>query len=288
MASDPYIFITHSSRDTYLARRLHLDLAAAGVRSWLDVQAMRDGDRWVAQIQQAIEDSTALLLVHTRAARTSEWVEREILYALDEGKPIFIARCDETPLPLPLITRQYTDFLDYAAGLRRLIPVLRERLTTPRYAWPRPEAEPELSDEERFFLYLGQLPQGDLAALVARDLYTWARHWADDLTFRGQHAPSLYVQQFAGAKVVTLFAVRGYLNHPAVQIGFDHLARCVPDGTADLDDFQAQLAALQPPASPYVRTTRRPNLPLTALNSAEALESFKTLIVDLRGLLPHE
>lgn len=285
MTSVPYIFISHSSKNNALARRLHADLAEAGLAGWLDVEAIRDGDRWVSQIQAAIEDCAAVLLLHTRAARTSEWVEREILLALEYNKPIFIARCEDAPLPLPLITRQFTDFTTYAVGMKRLIESLHDLISSPPL---RPIVVDTFTDEERFFLYLEQLPNGSLAALVARDLYCWANTWAEDLVFRGQHAPSLYIQHQAGRRAVTLFAIRGYVQNPAAQIAFDHLMRYAPSLCLQLRDYQERLAVFQPslPDDPAaIEATRRPNIPLTALDTAEKLETFKTLIDELRAHL---
>lgn len=286
MMSAPYVFISHSSKNNVLARRLHADLAEAGLASWLDVEAIRDGDRWISQIQTAIEDCTAVVLLHTRAARTSEWVEREILLALEHNKPIFIARSDDVPLPLTLITRQFTDFTTYAVGIQRLIDILHDLIKMPPL--PNAIAADTFTDEERFFLYLEQLPNGSLAALVAGDLYRWANTWAEDLIFRGQHAPSLYVQHQIGTRSVSLFAIRGYIQNPAVQIAFDHLTRHAPILCLHLRDYQERLAVFQPsfPDDPAaIQASRRPNIPLIALDTAEKLETLKTLIDEIRGHL---
>lgn len=284
--SSPYVFISHSSKDNALARRLYGDLTEAGLSCWLDVDAIRDGDRWVSQIQRAVEDCTAMVLLHTRAARTSEWVEREILFALQHNKLIFIARCDGAPLSLALITRQYTDFTTYAVGIMRLIDILHDLIKTPPLL--NAVVVDTFTDEERFFFYLEQLPNGSLAALVARDLYMWANTWAEDLIFRGQHAPSMYVQHQVGVRAVTLFAIRGYIQNPAVQIPFDHLMRYAPSLCLHLRDYQERLAVFQPLLcgdSTAIQASRRPNIPLTALDSAEKLEILKALIEEIRSHL---
>jgi hypothetical protein len=247
----------------------------------LDVHAIRDGERWVSQIQAAVEGCAVMVLLHTRAARSSEWVEREILLALEHNKPILIARCEEAPLPLPLITRQFTDFTNYAVGLKQLTDVIQDMFIMPTLPESLTETD-SLADEEQFFLYLTQLPYGSLTALVARDLYTWANAWADDLTFKGQHAPSLYVQHQMGARLISLFAIRGYVQNPAVQIAFDHLTRHAPSLTLKLDSYHERIAALQPPIDPAAPTPRRPNIQLKSLDTAEKLETFKVLIEEIR------
>ncbi len=288
MTSAPYVFISHSSKDNDLARRLHHDLAAAGLTSWLDVHNMRDGGRWVTQIQTAVEDCAAVVLVHTRASRTSEWVQREILFALEHNKPIFIARCEDTPLPLELITRQFTDFTTYALGLKRLIEDIRTLLHAPPLL--NAVLSDDLTDEERFFLYIKQLPHGSLATLVARDLYVWANHWADDLVFKGLYAPSLYVQQQVGMRLVSLFAIRGYLQRPCVEIAFDHLLRYAPSLYLHLDAYQERLSLLQihPQETRTTQNPRRPNILLISLDTAEKLEMLKALIDEIRDHLVDE
>src|SRR5690606_25929375 len=109
------------------------------------------------------------------------------------------------------------------------------------------------------------------AALVARDVYMWADTWAEDVIFKGQHAPSLYVQHQIGAHMVTLFAIRAYIQNPAVQIPFDHLMRHAPSLCLRLQDYQERLAVFQPllcddPTA--MQVSRRPNIPLIALDTA--------------------
>lgn len=281
MTSTPYVFISHSSKNNALARRLHHDLTAVGLTSWLDVHAIRDGERWVSQIESAVAGCAVMVMIHTRSARSSEWVERELLLALEHNKPILIARFEDVPLPLPLITRQYTDFSNYASGLEHLTVAIQHLLASS--ILPAPVEPDPLTDEEQFFLYLSHLPHGSLISLVARDLYTWANSWADDLVFKGQHAPSMYVQQQIGERLVALFAIRGYVQNPAVQIAFDHLLRHVPSLHLRLDSYYERLTSLQPPPKyPGSAPLRRPTVTLKALDTAEKLETLKGLIDELR------
>jgi hypothetical protein len=69
------------------------------------------GDRWWREIVEAIRASAAFVIVMTPESEESEWVEREILLAQREGKPIFplLLRGQENPL---LITTQYVDVTD--------------------------------------------------------------------------------------------------------------------------------------------------------------------------------
>ena len=48
--------------------------------------------------------------------------------------------------------------------------------------------------EANFFPYLEQLPHGDVATLVARDLFHWARDIADEVAFGGVKQPAFHAR----------------------------------------------------------------------------------------------
>src|ERR1041384_7537671 len=107
--TQPYIFMSHSSKDRDFTTRLAERLQKAGFRCWVDLADIPDGSTWPREIEKAVTDCGAMLVVMSKDARESEWVERETLKAMELRKPLFIARIDDAPLPLHLINRQYTD-----------------------------------------------------------------------------------------------------------------------------------------------------------------------------------
>jgi hypothetical protein len=108
--TQPYIFLSHSTKDRAFTEKLAEHLHGAGFRAWVDVQDIPDGSTWLRVIEGAVTDCGAMIVVMSKDGRDSEWVERETLLAMGLRKPILIARIDDTPLPLHLINRQYTDF----------------------------------------------------------------------------------------------------------------------------------------------------------------------------------
>jgi nucleotide-binding universal stress UspA family protein len=102
-----HVFISYAREGQAYARDLAADLRKHGLGVWID-DRIDFGDRWWQTIVQAVRASAAVIVVMTPEAEESEWVEREILLAQREGKPLFplLLRGREFPL---LITVQYAD-----------------------------------------------------------------------------------------------------------------------------------------------------------------------------------
>ena len=71
------VFVSYSTKDKDFARRLAGDLERAGMEVWLDERELRIGES-LAAIGPAIRGSGSLVVVVSRAASESAWVEREI------------------------------------------------------------------------------------------------------------------------------------------------------------------------------------------------------------------
>jgi nucleotide-binding universal stress UspA family protein len=106
-ATSGHVFISYAHEDQTYARKLAADLENHGLGVWID-DRIDFGDRWWQTVVQAVRASAAVIVVMTPEAEESEWVEREILLAQREGKPLFplLLRGREFPL---LITAQYAD-----------------------------------------------------------------------------------------------------------------------------------------------------------------------------------
>ena len=102
-----HVFISYAREDQAYARELAADLRTHGLGVWMD-DRIDFGDRWWQTIVQAVRASAAVIVVMTPAAEQSEWVEREILLAQREKKPIFPLLLRGQGFPL-LITVQYAN-----------------------------------------------------------------------------------------------------------------------------------------------------------------------------------
>lgn len=77
-------FISYSSKDEALARRLHAALQDRGVRCWFAPEDMKIGDKIRSRIDEAIHLQDKLLLILSEHALASDWVEIEVEAALEK------------------------------------------------------------------------------------------------------------------------------------------------------------------------------------------------------------
>lgn len=109
------LFISYSSKDDTLARRLHADLQAQGVRCWFAPEDMKIGDKIRARIDEAIHLQDKLLLLLSEYALASAWVEDEIEAALEKEQ----SQQREVLFPIGLDDSVLETTQAWAAKLRR-------------------------------------------------------------------------------------------------------------------------------------------------------------------------
>lgn len=276
-----HIFISHSSRDNAFTRFLADSLTLAGFDVWVDFDDITSGDRWVQTIQKAVEDCESIIVVMSRAARDSEWVERESLLAMDLGKRLYIALIEDMPLPLHLLNRQFTDFRNpddkpRQQTARKLAAALRK--SPPRTSPKKLSAEP---DRDNFFKYLEQLP-GANNAVIARDLYRWAKDYADTVEFGGKITPCFHARVQLGDQQVIVFSVWAYARQPAVQVQFQYLMDHQPYDDARLRKSTLwSLNRVAPRPLMNDQAHRRPTIPLESLARGENLAQFKQIMAEI-------
>ncbi len=80
------VFISYAHADQAAAQRVARQLGAAGLDVWFDRDKLQPGDNWALALGRAIADSDALVVLLSPDALASEWVQREIEYALTEQR----------------------------------------------------------------------------------------------------------------------------------------------------------------------------------------------------------
>lgn len=80
------VFISHSSRDKSFVRFLKDSLLANSIDTWLDEDQLELGDSLVTKLQDALDDSSHLLIVLSPASIDSDWVQFELKKALINSK----------------------------------------------------------------------------------------------------------------------------------------------------------------------------------------------------------
>lgn len=282
----PNIFISHSTRDNEKTNQITEILQKAEFDVWVDFHSIRDGARWVKEIETGIDGCDAVVVVWSESAKQSEWVEKECLYALDAKKPMFIALVENTRLRLYVINIQFTDCTkNIADGMTDLIEAIQRTLnddaTIVNYPVEKVSAQPT---EGNFFEYVEQLPDGDTATWIAKDLYFWAQQIADEVEFGGSQNPAYHAKVDLDGKQVTVFSIWAYPKTPSTQIPLDYFSSIEPfDKHAKRVAILNKMNDLLPENQHFTddNADRRPTLPLQYLSTAEKLENYKKIITEI-------
>ena len=75
------VFLSHAGADTQAAHQFAEMLRRNGVDVWFDKDNLRPGDRWMATLEDAIEQSSAML-VYVGRLGVQAWVDREVRFGL--------------------------------------------------------------------------------------------------------------------------------------------------------------------------------------------------------------
>ncbi|WP_084251834.1 toll/interleukin-1 receptor domain-containing protein [Bradyrhizobium sp. AT1] len=124
------VFISHSSNDKPFVKRLASALASEGFPVWLDSWKLELGDSLTDRIYDGIDSSSMVLLVVSRHAIDSGWVNRELNAALSReeqvGRKFLVPiKIDDCQAPLKVADRLYADFsTSFSSPLGRVVRIL--------------------------------------------------------------------------------------------------------------------------------------------------------------------
>jgi TolB-like protein/cytochrome c-type biogenesis protein CcmH/NrfG len=94
----PDIFISYSRTDFDRAVRLVEQLRQSGLSVWMDTAGISAAEQWSAEIVDAIEAATAVILLISRKSNSSVNVHREIALASESNKYIVPVELERVPL----------------------------------------------------------------------------------------------------------------------------------------------------------------------------------------------
>ena len=285
----PLVFISHSNQDEASTLVLVECLKREGFRVWVDFENIRGGADWLCEIEAGIERCDALVTILSKSSLKSVWVERECLFAFQLGKPVFTALVDDVRLPLHLINIQYCDCRERIEdGATALAKSLLTSLTgddTMNYAQSDVSSIPTAAN---FFPYIRQLPQGNIAAMVASDLFNWARSNVDELAFSGKSHPACHARIRLSGRLLNLFSIRAYPKTPSLQLHFKRLA-AYPQYKSKRSRraLLKRVNRLLPKHArlPASAIDRRPTFPLLHLHSAAERQAFKAIALEISDSL---
>ena len=117
----PYAFVCYAHDDSAIVYPELQYLRGRGVNVWYD-EGIPAGSNWRAHIGGVLDGATQVLFYVSQASVSSDHCNREINYALDEGKHIVPVLLDDTPLPA-----------DLKMGLSRVQMIHRRELSADAY-----------------------------------------------------------------------------------------------------------------------------------------------------------
>jgi len=98
------VFISHSSKEKWIAKQISKEIEALGAKTWLDLKDLRGGDEIRRSIKRGIRASREAVVLLSANSVTSQWVIYEAGITYDQGKrltPILNnVAPDETITPL--------------------------------------------------------------------------------------------------------------------------------------------------------------------------------------------
>jgi hypothetical protein len=122
------VFLSHASADRRLADRVISSLRGYGIKVWYSKTSLRGAQAWHDEIGKALKRCDWLVVLLTPAATKSEWVKREVTYALIEKRyrnriiPALVRNCRHQKLSWTLAGMQMVDFRNgFQAGVAGLL-----------------------------------------------------------------------------------------------------------------------------------------------------------------------
>jgi hypothetical protein len=115
-ANGPVLFVSHHSSQLEVAQHVERALNAKGVKCWIAPRDVEPGASFARAIPDAIEQSSAVLLLFSAASVKSPHVERELILADQLGKTIIPLRIEKVVDPgglrYHLAAAQWIDWLE--------------------------------------------------------------------------------------------------------------------------------------------------------------------------------
>lgn len=107
------IFISYSKKEPEYTWRLANELQKKGYTVWWDTDSLVPGDDFQREIEKAIDNAKAVIVIWTQKSWTSEWVRFEATRGYTQKKLIttHISEFDPSSLPVPF-NRLHSELVD--------------------------------------------------------------------------------------------------------------------------------------------------------------------------------
>lgn len=129
-ASYKEAFFSHSSKDRDFVVRLARAFKHHRIRYWYSATHISGAKQWHDEIGRALNRCDWFLIVLTPSAVRSQWVKRELLFALNQARyneriiPLLRRPCEYSRLSWTLPEFQFVDFTgSFDVGFRQLLKI---------------------------------------------------------------------------------------------------------------------------------------------------------------------
>src|SRR5512133_3298819 len=188
------VFTSYSRRDTEAVDMIVGKMSEAGIRVWIDREAIKAGNTWRVQIVQAIDTCTAFVLVLSPNSAASDNVRKEIDLSQDAGRTIFAVMLEPVKLPAEiryqLAGLQFIDvqMLGFDKAVNQLIETVREHLSKFEPVEPPSSRQAELviqgvdlsaftpEKQEQLLDFISKLTSADRSQLQVANLTAGSVH----------------------------------------------------------------------------------------------------------------
>ncbi len=132
------VFLSHSSADKTLARRIAVDLSMSGVSVWFDEWEILVGHSISQRIERGLDDADFVVVLLSGPSVTSGWVQKEWQSrigdeALSHGVHVLPVLAGVCEIPRLLRDKRYADMrTDYERGFADLLSALQTHATDKR------------------------------------------------------------------------------------------------------------------------------------------------------------
>jgi hypothetical protein len=108
--SAPYYFISYSRQETPFVDSFSRELDKRGIKNWVDFRSLVPGHAWQPQLDEAVKNAAAILLVVSRASMSSLPVKDEWTKSLATGERIILIIMEPCQLDPSLAELEWVDF----------------------------------------------------------------------------------------------------------------------------------------------------------------------------------
>ena len=132
------VFLSHSSDDKPLARRIASQLKERGIHPWLDEAEIRVGHSIPDKIAEGISQSQVFCILISKSSNASKWVAREynafLPRIISGAASVVPCKLDNSQIPILLADIKYADFsISFEAGLTALLDAVHIREAAARF-----------------------------------------------------------------------------------------------------------------------------------------------------------